>query len=59
MPEQKWPRIRDLPEKEREPFTKALSHQTRPWVDNIPETDQDFYFPWDYDRWKAGSPVFD
>jgi len=54
-----WPRIRDLPESERKPFLKWLCGQTCPLVEGIPMKDQDFYYPWDYDRWKAGLPVID
>jgi hypothetical protein len=54
-----WPRIRDLPEKEREPFRKALAGQTVPLVENVSIEEQDFYFPWDYDRWKQGKPPLD
>jgi hypothetical protein len=49
-----WPRIRDLPEAEREPFRVALIGQTCPLVDGVPMSEQDFYYPWDYDRWKSG-----
>ena len=31
--EKQWPRIQDLPEEEREPFTKFLDGQTRPLVE--------------------------
>lgn len=51
-----WPRIRDLPERERELFTRFLEGQTRPWVTDVPEADQDFYYPWDYQNWKK--PTF-
>lgn len=54
-----WPRIRDLPEKEQAPFRKALGGQTVPLVTAFPAGDQDFYFPWDYERWKKGLPVID
>lgn len=56
----KWPRIRDLPEQEREPFAKWLYGQTRPLMENgtAPE-DEDAFYQWDYDRWKAGLPIID
>ena len=54
-----WPRLRDLPEHEREWFAKALDGQTLPWVEGLPASEQDFYYPWDYDRWKQGKPVLD
>lgn len=54
-----FPRLRDLPEKERMPFAKELYGQTCPLVDGLPMGDQDFYYPWDYSRWKAGLPVID
>ena len=58
-PKETWPRIRDLPERERGPFTKWLAGQTRPWIDGAGEDSQDGYFPWDYSRWKAGIAVVD
>ena len=54
-----FPRLRDLPEKERKPFSKWLFGQTQPWLDNVPDKDQDAYYPWDYQDWKAGRPVTD
>lgn len=54
--ETKWPKIRDLPEIEREPFTKWLEGQTRPLIE---DSIQDAYFPWDYEDWKKGFPVWD
>lgn len=54
-----WPRLRDLPEPERAAFRKALGGQTVPWVDGVPQEDQDFFYPWDYERWKAGRPPLD
>ena len=48
-PSQRWPRVRDLPEHEREPFSKWLAGQTRPMID---DPIQDGFFGWDYDRWK-------
>lgn len=50
-PPGEWPRIGNLPEKERIPFAKWLIGQTAP---HLSEEDlQDGYYPWDYDRWKA------
>lgn len=57
--ETKWPRIRDLPESEREPFTEWLNGQTRPLIDGLPDDEQDGYYRWDYERWRAGWPVVD
>lgn len=57
--ETNWPRINDLPEEERIPFEDWLRGQTRPLLDNTPWEEQDTYYPWDYDRWKAGLPVID
>ena len=47
--ESPWPRIRDLPEEEREPFRQFLVGQTCPSID---DPIQDAYYPWDYDNWK-------
>jgi len=54
-----WPRIRDLPEAARAPFRKWLSGQTVPMIDGVPYEEQDAYYPWDYERWKAGKRVID
>ena len=54
-----WPRLRDLPEEEQAPFLKWLVGQTRPLEAGVPMEEQDFYFPWDYDRWRLGLPVID
>ena len=57
MSQEDWPRIKDLPEAEREPFTQWLGGQTRPLEDGyeeIPEAEWDWFYQWDYDRWKAG-----
>lgn len=54
-----WPRIRNLPVDEQLPFWKWLHHQTRPLVEGLPHEEQDFYYPWDYDTWKAGEPNTD
>lgn len=52
-------RIRDLPQEERQPFTKWLAYQTRPLLEGVPMEEQDGYFPWDYQSWKAGLPIED
>ena len=54
-------RIRHLPASERLLFNSWLNDfgQTRPLVDGHKMSDQDFYYPWDYKRWKAGLPVID
>jgi len=52
-------RISELPEEEREPFSKWMAGQTRPV---IPELEpQDAVYPWDYENWlnyKSGKPWF-
>ena len=48
-----WPRIRDLPEAERVPFRKWLTGQTVPMIDGLPYEEQDGYYRWDYERWRA------
>lgn len=55
----KWLRLRDLPGTERAPFETWLNGQACPVVDGIPMEDQDFYYPWDYARWKSGRAVVD
>jgi hypothetical protein len=49
---QVWPRIRDLPPEEQEPFSKWLFGQTMPLDTDYPMSEQDFYYPWDYENWK-------
>lgn len=46
-----YPRLRDLPEDEQKPFKRWLRGQTIPLEEGVPMEDQDFYYPWDYDRW--------
>jgi 3',5'-cyclic AMP phosphodiesterase CpdA len=58
-PVRMWPRVRDLPEEERKPFTKRLRGQTRPMIEGISMDDQDAFYPWDYQDWKDGFPVLD
>ena len=57
----KWPRVKDLPEPDREPFERWLTDfgQTRPVLSGVPWPDQDGYYEWDYDRWQDGRPVLD
>ena len=47
-----WPRIRDLPERDRGPFGKWLSGQSRPVIGGIREDEQDGFFQHDYERWR-------
>jgi hypothetical protein len=55
-----YPRVRDLPEKEQEPFNKWLYGQTCPVEDDtLPREEWDWYYPWDYTTWKAGNPPLD
>lgn len=54
-----WPRIRDLPVDEQDPFIVFLDGQTRPMIDGVPGTEQDAYYPSDYERWKSGLPIID
>ena len=58
-PPSKWPRIRSLPEDEQKPFKQWLYGQTIPLMDDVPMDEQDAYYPWDYDNWRAGLPVLD
>ena len=53
------PRIRNLPKAEQAPFSKWLDGQTRPWIYEVGECEQDGYFKDDYDRWKAKKPIID
>lgn len=47
-----WPRVRDLPPQEQQPFLDFLAHQTRPVLDDVPMDEQDGFYQVDYDRWK-------
>jgi hypothetical protein len=49
-----WPRIKDLPAEEQEPFREWLYGQTRPIIDGVTFGESDGYYEWDYQRWKAG-----
>ena len=55
----KWPRVRDLPQAERVPFTRWLAGQTRPMIDGLPMAEQDAYYQGDYENWKSGGRVWD
>lgn len=60
IPPMKYPRLRDLPEGERELYKSWLTGQTRPICNETEaESEWDWYYPWDYERWKAGLPVID
>lgn len=51
-----FPRIKDLPVEEQELFKEWLTGQTMPLADNykeIPQEEWDWYYPWDYQRWKT------
>jgi hypothetical protein len=54
-----YPRIRDLPVSEREPFAAWLIGQTVPMITDSPDSEQDAYYPWDYDNWKRKGPILD
>lgn len=53
------PRIRDLPENERGPFSKWLNGQTVPRIVGERMENQDGYYSRDYERWKRGLPIVD
>lgn len=59
MSTENYPRIKDLPEDERAPFTAWMEGQTMPLIEGLPMEEQDAYYPWDYKRWKEGKPVID
>ena len=54
-----YPRLRELPQEEQEPFWEWMQGQTRPSVDGLPDEDQDYFFPCDYAQWKAGLEPLD
>lgn len=55
-----YPRLRDLPKEEREAFDKWLTGQTMPICDDSePRALWDWYYPWDYSKWKAGRQTDD
>ncbi|MCC7349865.1 MAG: hypothetical protein IT446_04785 [Phycisphaerales bacterium] len=53
-----YPRMRNLPTEEQAPFAYWMRDQTRPVVEGIRMDEQDFFYPWDYERWKEqGRPT--
>jgi len=54
-----WPRIRDLPESERDAFTEWLDGQTRPMIEGEDMSEQDAYYEHDYRAWKRGIGAWD
>jgi hypothetical protein len=54
-----YPRKRDLVKEEQEPFWRWMEGQTCPGVYGLLDEDQDYFYPWDYDRWKAGLEPLD
>jgi len=53
-----YPRMRDLPIEEQGPFARWMKDQTRPVVEGIHMNEQDFFYPWDYERWKGQGQPF-
>ncbi len=53
-----YPRIRNLPQEEQEPFRQWLMGQTRPGP-SLPPEEYDFFYQSDYDRWKTGLTAAD
>jgi hypothetical protein len=51
-----WPRVRDLPVEEQGPFSAWLGCAKRPRFDDVADSEQDGYFPWDWEEWFFGSP---
>ena len=47
-----FPRIRELPKEEQEPFREAMQNKEMPWLRGIPENEQDGFWLYDYARWK-------
>lgn len=47
-----WPRIKNLPDTEKEPFRKWLTGQTCPLLTGVAMEEQDGFYPWDYERWQ-------
>ena len=49
-----WPRIRNLPAEEREPFGLWLhvNAYQRPIIEGVSDSDQDGYYTGDYKDWK-------
>jgi hypothetical protein len=54
IPEIPWPRVRDLPESEREAFELYLGVEgiARPLLEGLEMDDQDGFYPEDYSCWK-------
>lgn len=48
-----WPRVRDLPEAEREPFENWVRLRCRPLLTGVSDEDQDAYYAYDYKAWKT------
>jgi hypothetical protein len=55
----RWPRMRDIPEADRQSFTACLEGKTRPLIDGESDENQDAFYQHDYERWKRGLPVVD
>jgi hypothetical protein len=47
-----WPRIRNLPPEEQEPFGIWLRGCTQPIIEGDPMDEQDGYYTGDYQEWK-------
>ena len=47
-----WPRIRNLPAEDQEPFYRWLISQIQPIIEDEPVAEQDAYYTGDYLRWK-------
>jgi hypothetical protein len=54
IPEIPWPRVRDLPEAERQRFELYLGIEgiARPLLEGLEMDEQDGFFPEDYEVWK-------
>jgi hypothetical protein len=52
-----WPRMRDLPEAERASFTEWLYGSAAPWIDGLPQSEQDAFYPWDYSAWRRNVKI--
>ena len=48
-----WPRIRNLPAEEREPFALLVAGLSRPYIEGEPLDEQDAYYTGDYREWKC------
>ena len=53
-----FPRIKDLPPDEQEPFGEYLYGQTRPLIIGLPMAEQDGYYLSDYLRWKSDDDTY-